>query len=90
MDILEQLNSEGGSTIAKPNHQPGLEELAEQRLRRQSYPGLSNITCTCHNGIIVLRGFLPTYYLKQMALAAVQGLPELRGIVDEIEVKNPR
>ena len=40
-------------------------EMVERYLRGNSYLALSKITCDCLRGVSVLRGCLPTYYLKQ-------------------------
>jgi len=67
----------------------GLGELAESRLRSNSYLALKNVSCDCQAGVLVLRGRLPTYYLKQVATAVVAGLPGVRHIVNQIDVGAP-
>jgi len=64
----------------------GPEELAETRLRSNSYLALKNVSCDYHDGVLVLRGRVPTYYLKQVALATVAGLAGVRHVVDQIDV----
>jgi osmotically-inducible protein OsmY len=61
-------------------------ELAESRLRGNSYLALKNITCQYQDGTLVMRGRVPSYYLKQVACAAVAGLPGVRRIVNQIDV----
>ena len=46
-------------------------EMVERCLRSNSYLALSNISCDSLNGVVVLRGCLPTYYLKQVAQEVV-------------------
>ncbi|HID22779.1 MAG TPA: BON domain-containing protein, partial [Planctomycetaceae bacterium] len=41
------------------------EEMVAARLRKSGYPDLANIRFDFHEGVLVLRGRLPTYYLKQ-------------------------
>jgi osmotically-inducible protein OsmY len=61
-------------------------ERAESCLRCNSYLALQNVCCEYRDGILTLRGRLPTYYLKQMAQAAVARVEGLGRIVNEIEV----
>src|ERR1700722_20386222 len=65
---------------------PGVAEGAEVRLRSNSYLALKNVSCEYHEGVLTLRGCLPTYYLKQMAQTAVARLDGVQRIVNEIEV----
>ena len=49
----------------------GKKEMAERCLRSHSHLALSDISCDYFNGVVVLRGCLPSYYLKQLAQEAV-------------------
>jgi hypothetical protein len=66
--------------------QPGLKELAEGSLRRHPYMALKNVTCDLLGGVLVLRGCLPTYYLKQVAQEAVAPLEGVERIDNQIQV----
>ena len=61
-------------------------ELAERQLRSSPYLALRNITCDSQGGVLVLRGFLPSYYLKQMAQAVVTCVDGVEQVVNQIEV----
>lgn len=61
-------------------------EGAENCLRHNSYLALKNVQCDFHEGVLTLKGCLPTYYLKQMAQAVVGRIEGVRRIVNEIEV----
>jgi osmotically-inducible protein OsmY len=61
-------------------------DLAERALRNSPYLVLRNVTCACQNGVLTLRGYLPTYYLKQVAQAVVAHVDGVRQVVNEIEV----
>jgi osmotically-inducible protein OsmY len=63
-----------------------IEELAECRLRGHSYLALRNISCNCHDGVLVLRGYPPTYYLKQIAQEVVAQLEGVEHIENRIQV----
>jgi hypothetical protein len=41
--------------------QAGLRELAEGRLRRNPYLALRSVSRECRDGVLVLRGRLPSY-----------------------------
>jgi osmotically-inducible protein OsmY len=61
-------------------------EGAENCLRHNSYLALKNVRCECAEGVLTLRGCLPTYYLKQMAQAVVARIEGVQRVVNEIEV----
>jgi osmotically-inducible protein OsmY len=61
-------------------------EYAESRLRGNSYLALKNICCKYQDGILTLRGCLPSYYLKQVAQTAVAHIEGVRRVVNEIVV----
>ncbi len=61
-------------------------ELAERALRNSPYLALRNVTCECRDGVLSLRGCLPTYYLKQVAQAVVAPVDGVRQVVNDIEV----
>ncbi len=85
--------SSGSPPAATPsgtNHRPELVELAENRLRGNSYLSLKNISCEFHEGALILRGCVPSYYLKQVAQMAVTPMEGVSRIVNQIEVVAPR
>jgi osmotically-inducible protein OsmY len=63
--------------------------LAEGCLRRNPYPALKNVACDCRGGVLVLRGYLPSYYLKQVAQEVVAHLEGVKGIENQIQVVTP-
>jgi len=60
-------------------------EGAENCLRHNPYLALKNVRCEYREGILTLRGCVPSYYLKQMAQTAVAQIG-VQNIVNEIEV----
>ena len=68
---------------------PGLQELAEGCLRRNPYRALKHVSCDCQEGVLVLRGCLPSYYLKQIAQEAVARLEGVKAIDNQIQVVTP-
>ena len=64
----------------------GIEESVECRLRGSPYLALRDVGCAYRDGVLTLRGCLPTYYLKQMAQTAVARMEGVQRIVNEIVV----
>jgi hypothetical protein len=64
----------------------GIAEGAESCLRSNSYLALKNVSCEYCEGVLTLRGCLPSYYLKQMAQTAVARLDGVLRIDNQIEV----
>jgi osmotically-inducible protein OsmY len=64
-------------------------ERAESELRRNAYVALKNIACEYQEGLLILNGCLPTYYLKQLAQEAVARLHGVERIDNRIEVVSP-
>lgn len=72
--------------IPRPAPTPGIAEGAEHCLRGNAYLALKNVSCEYSEGVLTLRGCLPSYYLKQMAQAAVSRVAGEVRIVNQIEV----
>jgi osmotically-inducible protein OsmY len=71
---------------ARPPRRVTPADLAERALRNSPYLSLRNIVCEYRDGVLTLRGCLPTYYLKQVAQAVVAHIDGVRQLVNEIEV----
>ncbi len=72
-----------------PNPQPAPADLAERRLRSHPYLALKNISCDWQDGVLVLRGCLPSYYLKQVAQEVVARLAGVEALDNQIQVVTP-
>jgi hypothetical protein len=85
---MQEVERPGVALLAEPaNSRDDIVEQAESRLRDSPYFALRMVSCESRNGVLVLRGCLPTYYLKQLAQATVvrgQGAPTT--VLNEIEV----
>jgi osmotically-inducible protein OsmY len=71
---------------ARPADAGRAAEQAEARLRAHPYLALQRVSCECRDGVLVLRGRLPTYYLKQIAQALVAGIDGVRQVDNQVEV----
>ena len=65
---------------------PGVAREAATRLRESPYLSLKAVSCEFRDGVLTLRGSLPTYYFKQMAQTAVAGLEGVVSVDNQIEV----
>jgi len=63
-----------------------IRQLAGDRLRSSPYPAIRSVACECHDGVLVLRGHLPSYYYKQLAQEAVAEIECVRQVINETEV----
>jgi hypothetical protein len=73
-----------------PDPQASLQAVAERALRSGPYPALKRLSCDCRGGVLVLRGRLPSYYLKQMAQEVVAHQVQGVGRLDnQIQVVPP-
>jgi len=59
-----------------------------RRLCSTGYHVLREIECECSDGVVVLRGSVSTYYLKQIAQATLLGDPAIKTVVNLIEVSS--
>jgi hypothetical protein len=67
--------------------QANFQAMAERALRSGPYPALKKLSCDYRAGVLVLRGCLPTYYLKQIAQEVVaQQLKGAGRLDNQIEV----
>ena len=61
-------------------------ESAQDRLLASSYLAIRAIGCSCHDGVLTLRGCLPSHHQKQLALAIVADVEGVREVVNQIRV----
>ena len=87
MPVLNTACAERATETANPPPAPA--DLAERRLRSNPYLALKNVSCGWLDGVLVLRGCLPSYYLKQIAQEAVASLAGVERIDNQIQVVTP-
>ena len=61
-------------------------DAAQRRLQGSIDPRLHDVRCVTRNGSVVLRGRVPSFYLKQLAQEAVRTSDGKCEIINEIEV----
>jgi hypothetical protein len=73
-----------------PDPQASLQAVAERALRSGPYPALKKLSCDYRGEVLVLRGCLPSYYLKQIAQEVVTHQVQGVGRLDnQIRVVRP-
>ncbi len=80
------IEKENTPLLAADAAENGVVEGAEILLRNNSYLALKNVSCEYHEGVLTLRGCLPSYYLKQMAQSTVACVEGVQRIVNDIQV----
>ncbi len=58
-----------------------------RRLSASGYVSLRALRCEVAGAVVILRGALPSYYLKQMAQTLVLRLTGVRGVTNLVEVR---
>jgi hypothetical protein len=64
---------------------PGVDAVVAV-LRSSPYPPLRSIACSKRDGVLVLQGSVPSYYLKQVAQSLALGVNGSWPVQNEIEV----
>jgi osmotically-inducible protein OsmY len=77
------------SEVLTPPPGRRIEREAEDRLRRRGYLALWDVSCDARDGVVRLRGRVPSYYLKQVAQAEAAEVEGVRRVVNRIEVTAP-
>jgi len=83
--VLET-NTLPGSTQQPVNPSTRIEAEAERRLHGSSSFFLRKVTCEFHEGVLTLRGQLPSYHHKQMAQELVFRIDGVEKIENRIDV----
>jgi hypothetical protein len=66
-----------------------MRRIAEDRFRHSGYLELRNVSCDFHEGVLTLRGRVPSYHLKQLAQAIVCELEGILELNNQLEVVQP-
>lgn len=74
------------ATVKTSHGRCGHETSVEQRLGASGYLALRRIDCACEDGVLSLRGCVPTYYLKQVAQSIAGTVDGVRRVDNRIEV----
>ena len=58
----------------------------QRRLASSPYRCVRNIECECDEGVVLLRGELPSYFFKQMAQELLREMTGCSAVENQIEV----
>jgi osmotically-inducible protein OsmY len=61
--------------------------LAESCIRRDGRLATQSVSCSYHEGVLILHGIVPTYYLKQVAQTTAMGIDGVEQVDNRIEVR---
>jgi hypothetical protein len=79
-----------GPGTPSPDPPASPQREAERALRGGPYPALKKLSCDYRGGVLVLRGCLPSYYLKQVAQEVVaHQVPGVGRLDNQIQVVRP-
>lgn len=63
-----------------------LAAAAGRELSDSSYFALRSVSCECHERVLVLRGKVPSFYLKQLAQEIVRKMEGVGEVLNALEV----
>ena len=75
------------SDLAPPQLDRHLADAAETALAASKYVSLRKLQCRAEKGVVEISGMVPSFYLKQMAQAAVQQLHPAATVRNLVEVR---
>jgi osmotically-inducible protein OsmY len=67
-----------------------LSERIGEALRAAGYPPLRAIEVAVCDHLVILRGRVPSYYMKQIAQATVLAVPGVQRLCNDLDVVRPR
>jgi len=68
----------------------GLQAAAVASLRSSPYRPLWHLHCKVREGVVVVSGVVPSFYLKQMAQTVLQALDRINGVENLLVVAEPQ
>lgn len=76
------------SSRAEPPPSPSAKTAGavQQQLRTSAYIALRDVRCVADEGVVVLRGRVPTFHLKQLAQEVIRHTDGECRIVNDLEV----
>jgi osmotically-inducible protein OsmY len=77
------------AVIASVDERSTVVRIAQGRLRSSSYHAIREITCEFHEGVLTLRGRVPSYYLKQVVQELIRTVDRVSEINNRVGVGPP-
>jgi osmotically-inducible protein OsmY len=82
--IRQMLTAERGRDRSR-----AVTKAAKIRLKESPHWAIRSLTCECFQGVLFLRGHLPSFYQKQLAQEAVGKLEGVLQVINEAVVDVP-
>jgi osmotically-inducible protein OsmY len=57
--------------------------------RSSSYSELRNIQCESRDDVLILRGQVSTFYMKQLAQERIRSMEGVRAVINDLQVVDP-
>ena len=76
----------GGDVVPLPSLADDVCRLATRRLHESPYHVLRSLSCEFRDGVLILRGAVDSFYLKQVAQSAVSNIPSVEMVDNRVEV----
>jgi hypothetical protein len=80
-------SSHGGQQYRLGPDDDGLRIAALKLLQSSGYTVLRRLRCEVTDGVVIVHGILPSYYLKQVAQTIVLRLEGIEGVMNLVEVR---
>ncbi len=64
-----------------------LRTAANNLLQASGYAALGHLRCDVNEAVVVVRGVVPSFYLKQMAQTVIRQLGGVRSVTNLVEVR---
>jgi len=85
MSLQVNAATASGPTVLRTD----LANLVETRLHASPYLPLRKLTCYYHEGVLTVRGRVPTFYLKQMAQTVAMNQAGVEEVNNQVSVLPP-
>jgi osmotically-inducible protein OsmY len=72
--------------VPTPSPAPNIARLAQKRLQESSYSELRNIDCDFAEGVLILRGRVSSFHMKQVAQVIAARVDEVESLINQLEV----
>lgn len=69
-----------------PSEAARMVRMAQNCLRASGYRALAKISCEYHEGVLILRGNVPTFYMKQVAQTQVKEMAGVQQVDNRLSV----
>ncbi len=70
----------------RPTRDESIAQTVRDRLQQSPYWAVRQLTCDFREGVAIVRGNVPTYHTRQIAVSTVQGVNGVKVVDDKIQV----